>query len=373
MPVPGPIDPRKVPRNALCPCGSGKKFKKCCLRMLEDMAPLVRAEEEKARWAQFEAPPSISTIFKGKRVRALGSKVLFREPSETFHEFLIALLLSTLGKKWHDEQAQAEPAQRHVVWGWTQEWRDLGVRTRPADHPANQPHSAAPTGPAQAVVSLAEDLYRVQQQLGKLPKRLRERLRLHEQFQGARYEAAIAATFIRCGFKLMWNESKAVKGPEFIADHPATGDSLAVEVKSRHRPGVLHVRGDATDPEAVPATIEGLFADALRQNPGDRAFAVFIDVNLPPQTPLADGRPRWALDVEKIVSRYQQNPDAVAPFALLGVTNQLWHYQRGDEVARQQQSVLFAPSHSTHEIKRSETFFALLRALEQRGGIPGFE
>jgi len=81
MSVPGTIDPRKVPRNAPCPCGSGKKFKKCCLRILEDIAPLARAQEEKARRAQFEAPPSISTMFKGKRVRALGSKVVFRDPS----------------------------------------------------------------------------------------------------------------------------------------------------------------------------------------------------------------------------------------------------------------------------------------------------
>ncbi len=119
--------------------------------------------------------------------------------------------------------------------------------------------------------------------------------------------------------------------------------------------------------------MEGLFADALRQNPGDRPFAVFIDVNLPPQSPLPDGRPRWALDVEKILAPYQRNPDDMAPFALLGVTNSLWHYQRGDEVARQQQSVLFAPLHSTHEIKHPETFFALLRALQQPGGIPANE
>ena len=65
MPVPGPIDPRKVPRNARCPCGSGKKFKKCCLRMLEDIAPLARAPEEKAQRAKFAAPPSISTMFNG--------------------------------------------------------------------------------------------------------------------------------------------------------------------------------------------------------------------------------------------------------------------------------------------------------------------
>jgi SEC-C motif-containing protein len=205
MPVSGPIDPRKVPRNAPCPCGSGKKFKKCCLRMLEGVAPLVRDHAEKARRAQFEAPSSVSTLFKGKRVRALGSKILFREPTETFHEFLIALLRATFGKKWHDEEAGSAPARRHVVWDWIQEWRDLGARSRPADHPADQPHSAPPTGPAQAVLSLAEDLYRVQQQLGKLPKRLRERLRLRDQFQGARYEAAIAATFIRCGFKLAWS------------------------------------------------------------------------------------------------------------------------------------------------------------------------
>jgi len=206
-----------------------------------------------------------------------------------------------------------------------------------------------------------------------LPKRLRERLRLRDQFQGARYEAAIAATFIRCGFKLTWNENKAVKGPEFIADHPATGDSFAVEVKSRHRPGVLHAAGTAAEPEAVAANIEGLFVDALRHNPGDRPFAVFIDVNVPPQVALPDGRPRWALDVERIVAPYQQNADAVAPFALLAVTNALWHYQNSDEVAQKQQSVLFVPLHSTYEIKRSDTFLALLRALQQPGGVPAFE
>ncbi len=341
--------------------------------MLEDIAPLVRAQAEKALLAQFEAPPSISTLFKGKRVRALGSKILFREPTETFHEFLIALLQATLGKKWHDEQTRSAPAQRHVVWAWVQEWRDLGARSRPAGHPPDQPYSALATGPAQAVVSLAEDLYRIQQRLGKLPKRFRERLRLRDQFQGTRYEAAIAATFIRCGFKLTWNENKAVKGPEFIADHPTTGDSLAVEVKSRHRPGVLHAVGTAAEPETVAANIEGLFVDALRHNPGDRPFAVFIDVNTPPQVALPDGRPRWTLDVEKIVAPYQQNADAVAPFALLAVTNALWHYQGSDEVAQKQQSVLFVPLHSTYEIKRSDTFLALLRALQQPGGVPGFE
>jgi hypothetical protein len=216
--------------------------------MLEGVAPLVREHAEKARRAQFEPPASISTLFKGKRIRALGAKILVREPSETFHEFLIALLQATLGKKWHDEQARSAEEQRHVVWDWLQEWRTLGARSRPPDQPDDLPHSAPATGAAQAVVSLAEDLYRIQQRLGKLPKRLRERLRLRDQFQGARYEAAIAATFIRCGFKLTWNENKTTKGPEFFADHPATGDSLAVEVKSRHRPGVLHVRGVAAEP-----------------------------------------------------------------------------------------------------------------------------
>ena len=62
------------------------------------------------------------------------------------------------------------------------------------------------------------------------------------------------------------------------------------------------------DPETVETSIDGLFTDALRHNPGDRAFAVFIDVNLPPQPPLPDGRPAWVVDVEKLLKNAETIP-----------------------------------------------------------------
>ena len=31
-PMPGPTNPSRIGRNDPCPCGSGKKFKTCCMR-----------------------------------------------------------------------------------------------------------------------------------------------------------------------------------------------------------------------------------------------------------------------------------------------------------------------------------------------------
>jgi uncharacterized protein YecA (UPF0149 family) len=36
MSNPAPIRVTKTPRNALCPCGSGLKYKRCCLNKKED-------------------------------------------------------------------------------------------------------------------------------------------------------------------------------------------------------------------------------------------------------------------------------------------------------------------------------------------------
>jgi hypothetical protein len=59
-----------------------------------------------------------------------------------------------------------------------------------------------------------------------------QRLRSYEAFQGARYEIAVAATFVRCGFDIEWVEEKAKKHCEFNATHKGTGENIAVETKS---------------------------------------------------------------------------------------------------------------------------------------------
>jgi hypothetical protein len=66
-----------------------------------------------------------------------------------------------------------------------------------------------------------------------------ERIRLPDQFQGARYELSIAAVFSRAGYEVEWLTARDRKLPEFIATHQTAKTEIAVEAKSRHRPGVL--------------------------------------------------------------------------------------------------------------------------------------
>ncbi len=42
----------KIGRNDLCPCGSGKKYKKCCLNKPKRPVDLVESEQEKKKWLE---------------------------------------------------------------------------------------------------------------------------------------------------------------------------------------------------------------------------------------------------------------------------------------------------------------------------------
>jgi len=77
---------------------------------------------------------------------------------------------------------------------------------------------AFPTGDTLALLTLAFDVYILRQQ-GNLPSKLLDRLRSKDQFQGARYEIAIAATFVRAGFDVEFLDEKVQKRGEFIARH----------------------------------------------------------------------------------------------------------------------------------------------------------
>lgn len=74
------------------------------------------------------------------------------------------------------------------------------------------------------------------------------RVTYYDEFQGARYEIAIAAAFVKCDFQIEWIEDKSAKHPEFIARNPRKREEVAVETKSRRRPGVLHDPGTLPPP-----------------------------------------------------------------------------------------------------------------------------
>lgn len=45
-----PAGEKKISRNALCPCGSGKKYKYCCLNKPKEAIDLIESPEERTKW-----------------------------------------------------------------------------------------------------------------------------------------------------------------------------------------------------------------------------------------------------------------------------------------------------------------------------------
>ena len=43
----------KIGRNDPCPCGSGKKYKKCCMNKPQPSVNLVESEQEKKKWLEY--------------------------------------------------------------------------------------------------------------------------------------------------------------------------------------------------------------------------------------------------------------------------------------------------------------------------------
>jgi hypothetical protein len=313
-----------------------------------------------------QAPPTIQIDWAAQNVRivAIWNKVIFRSRTETFHEFLIEVpVKGTFGEDWYKQQVAKPEDERHIVERWLRAFREESQRNRPADHKPGQVYAGPATGATTELIALAHDLYMLQK-VNRLPDRLVDRLRNYNEFQGARYEVAIAAAFVKCGFEIEWLEGRAGRHPEFIARNGRTRDEVAVETKSRRRPGVLHHRGVLPPEEELRADVDRLYREALRQDLGDRPFAIFLDVNLPPST--APGVvAHWQ---REIADRWQNTQQQVA---LLGFTNFAWHYI-GDQCALPTgpEFILAVPASTARPLRSEETIRSLQAVLRTYGVCP---
>lgn len=139
---------------------------------------------------------------------------------------------------------------------------------------------------------------------GELPADLLDRLRHPAQFQGARYEIAVAATFIRAGLTIKFvprDQAKRGKVWEFTARDGSAGVEIAVETKSRHRPGALGFPGTANAETAVRGDVDGLVNEALEQDPGTMPFVIFVEVNVPPAPGVPFEQRQWGRDINDMM------------------------------------------------------------------------
>lgn len=362
----------KIGRNDPCPCGSGKKYKRCHLNSsFPNMSGMFQKESYEQNGLLI-GRPVISTEFKGHRVVAVGSRFYHSLPVNiTFHEFLITFLKDTVGPAWGLEESNKPKDEQHIVVRWIKEMSELlGSSPSRIENPVRDIKSAKMSGDVQALLALAYDIYSIYH-CTDLPEGLVARLKNNDQFQGAKYEIAVAGIFARAGFNLNWYQKSSKKQGEFVATHRETGEVITVEAKSRHRDGVLNRPGQAKEFEKMRAQVGRLFNQALKKPDEGNPFMIFIDINLP----LTEGdnplQKRWIDDIKQMMDQHPigtfVNPD---PFTALFVTNFSWHYHKTDTEVRRGEMVTIIPLFPKIRTRNQNTITLLHKATEQYGRVP---
>jgi hypothetical protein len=313
--------PTKVGRNDLCPCGSGKKFKKCHLGRDQETATTgdtdaayTQRRNEAARIQrerqQGLGRPIIAAEFKGKRFVAVRSRLFSSENFNTFHDFLMRYIMATFGPTWHAAEVRNPEEDRHPVALWYQTIHRQQRRFLTGNGAVQ---SMPYTGAAAAFLRLAYDLYSLDHNV-ELQERLLSRLRNRRTFSGARYETYVAAIFIRAGFDLVFEDEQdgSTTHCEFTATYRETGKQFSVEAKRR---------------EGRRLRLGGLFNDALSKR-ANYMRIVFMDINTRDDG-RGDDRPPFLNTLRRHLRRWEGTPlnGQPRPSAYVVMTNSPWEYE----------------------------------------------
>lgn len=393
---------RKIGRNDICPCGSNKKFKKCCegkfpsppripkpkfrvepipvdrippevLRMVEQQTAAVNALEAQRRGRYGLVRPEIVSEFQGYKFVAIGSRLLYL-PADRCHflsDVLQAYVPQLFGKQWFEAEIAKPPNQRHPVM----QWRIKGLMYMNAQpRQADGFYSAPMTGQLMAYITFAYDLYVVDHN-SRLDARLLDRLKHVDQFQGARHELFAEATCLRAGFSIE-HENEAdgsTKHAEFTATHKTALTKVSVEAKSKHRAGVLGQPGEPEDEGSLNLRFGKLLNSAIAKKV-PHPLVVFLDMNMPYRS--ADrllsprpGPPPVHPLIQTTLDKIRAEHGGKDPVNLLLITNHPQHYTKDDELA-QRPHMLAQISQVPVTAVRVDVLWAIANAANLYGNIP---
>ena len=303
--------------------------------------------------------PFIDTEHQGYRFRAVGGRLYYGPLDESFHEFVLRLLREQLTHEWVQQELAKDPSDRHLIVRWFLEKDELFASH--ADDHGKGVRSVVMTGGVKALLSLGYDVYSLLH-TGKILPKLVNRLKDRNQFQGARYEMAVAAIVARCGLKLQWLNADE-KHCEFVARDERSGLEVGFEAKSHHREGVLHQPGTPPPADQMKVKLGDHIKRALEQAPDNMPFAVFNDLNLPPEVEVTDwqGRIDESLDKSKVL---EEAPN----LSIVFVTNFAWHFTDEGEAPDGKIAVIETPN-PTHPLPK-EIVDRLALAASQYGYVP---
>lgn len=354
----------KSERNDPCSCGSGRKYKKCCLREHEGLGiravkNLPEEELEVLREAQERKHELFSAILgdmhgyylrhiqmvhKGKRVRAVYGTLHLRPPQETFHEFIIYILTSTLGEEWRKEQMGLPEEDRHFIMKCYIKYHEwLRKNADNEEFKRTGKFSGQPDGYSQWILSLAFDIYCLQYTKHLSPSVVSRLKQNTDEFQGARYEVTVAAIFARAGFDIEFLDDKnkgevvGEKHCEFIATDLDSELKIAVEAKSKQRDGVLHRKGEKNDEDLMKGNVHNLIKKAMLKEVGELPYFIFIDLNTPLSLGTKIEEKAWVRDIFDNAKK-QHNDTATTKDNAIIFTNFAHHYQE-EEIASGSESL----------------------------------
>ncbi len=228
---------------------------------------------------------------------------------KTFHDFLSAYIKTVLDADWGTTELAKPPEARHPVLNWYQQV--CANQRRYITEPGKVGFGPM-TGADAAYLFLAYDLYALAHN-AELQTKLIARLKNLDNFEGARYEVFVAATLIRAGFEIEFEneDDRTTSHCEFTATFRKTGRKFSVEAK--HRAGTRPRMGR-------------LLINAL-QKKADHPRIVFIDANMPDDGGTQDGPPMMNAAIRKLRGFEGKliNGQPLPP-AYVIVTNTPWHH-----------------------------------------------
>lgn len=375
----GSLFKTKLGRNDPCYCGATredgkpKKYKKCCLEKDEQAFKELQQviynmpTEPFERDGSLTGRPFIDTVFKGQRMRAVGGQVFGRPLDETFHLFLLRRFAETLGKDWRDQQLREKVEHQHPLFIWCEEVDQV---IQKASNPAEKftIRSVEMTGNMKALLSLSYDFYSLNHCSAKPLPKLLKRLKNKNQFQGARYEIAVAGIVARSGFDITWMNDDSQKHSEFIATHKITKQKIGFEAKSHSRDGVLGKEG-AFDVEKSRVKIMDHVREAIEQSNKELPIIIFDDLNLPLTPETLTSEKEWFKQIDIQLQHFNFfDMNKTTNYGAMFITNFSWHFH--DKVPLKENEVVVY-SHISSKFSIDQEILNLLSlACRQYGSVP---
>jgi hypothetical protein len=270
----------------------------------------------------------ISAEVSGYRMVAIGNRIHYSKQWKTFQDFLRHYLIDRLGIEWFKaEQAKAENQRHPIVRWYDQAMADSKRLGKQADEIVIGPM----TGAQRAFMNLAYNLYLIAHHAkparsDSLLKTFVDKLKSDrsDDFIGKLFETYAAATFLKAGFTLAYEDETDAKAShvEFVATYPATGKKFSVEVKSRNRAAAE----DGPIDEVKRLRVASKLNKALAKK-AEHARVIMLEVNVPDVLgeKSLSGWPQAALDQIRFAEKADAPDGTPKPSAYVLVTNHAFH------------------------------------------------